>query len=113
MTRILKMRPTKRPQGRKQRLSWRTNPLTGLTWGQANWPAPPAPVLDLTVAIFGETPAPFASLATLKADATTFGDGFLAYGAGADFTAGQFVTLGDASVAHYATAAWAVGVAPA
>lgn len=41
MTRILKMRPAKRTQSKPQRLTWKTNPVSGLAWGQPDWPDGP------------------------------------------------------------------------
>ena len=49
----------------------------------------------------------FGSLAELAADGT-HGDGNYS---GAAFTAGQYVVLGDGTCAHYASTAWAAGVA--
>lgn len=70
--------------------------------------------LDLSVAIFGTVKGTaFANLAALKADATTFGDGVLAYGSGADFTEGQFVIVNDDSLAYYQADGWFVGAATA
>ena len=106
-------RPTARSQRSGQRTSFRDNPFNGNPWGQTGWPDAPGVALDLTTEVFAAYPAPFADLAALKADATTFGDGVLAYNAGANFTAGQFVVLGDASFAHYNTAIWVVDAAPA
>jgi len=69
---------------------------------------PDADPLNLTGATFGAT-TPAADLATLKADAV-YGDGGSSAPA-SDFTAGQYVILGDASKAHYASSAWVVGAA--
>lgn len=67
--------------------------------------------LNLTADVFGSSASAPANLATLQADGT-YGDGNLTYNGGADFTTGQYVKLGDASLAHYASSAWSVGAAP-
>lgn len=104
-------RPTRRTQ-KPQRDSFRDNPHTGVSWGEAGWPDDTAVTLDLTTEVFGEYPAPFATLAALAAD-DTYGDGSLAYNSGANFTAGQYVLLDNDSKAHYDTAAWVAGAASA
>lgn len=35
---VTKQRPSVKPQGRVQRLSFRDNPETGIVWGQEDWP---------------------------------------------------------------------------
>lgn len=74
--------------------------------GHASLPVVTDGPLDLN-GLLDFDPFSFADLATIKADGTV-GDGNYT---GSDFTTGQFVTLGDASVAHYASAAWSVGAA--
>lgn len=105
-------RPAVRTQRTTQRASFRDNPYTGIPWGQPGWPDDTSVTLDLTTEVFADYPAPFVNLAALAADGT-YGDGNLAYNSGNDFTVGQYVVLEDESLAHYDTAAWAAGAAPA
>lgn len=66
------------------------------------------PITDQTNEVFGVGVTPPANLAALKADAT-YGDGDYA---GAAFTQGQFVRLGDNSQAYYASNVWSAGTTP-
>jgi len=108
---VLNQRPQSKNQRAGQRRSERDNPYNGVVWGQSGWPDDTAATLDLTAeALGGAYPGPFVNLAALIADGT-YGDGNLAYNAGGDFTAGQYVVLRDGSLAHYDTSAWVVGAA--
>ena len=109
-TRLESQRPQAVAQRTGQRPDFRGYPTTGVPWGQPAWEPDLADELNITYEVFGGvTVAPFANLAALKADATTYGDGVLTYLSGANFTTGQYVTLQDASIANYDTGAWFVG----
>ena len=111
-TRLESQRPQAVAQRTGQRSDFRGYPTTGVPWGQPDWEPDVANELNITFEVFaGVTVAPFADLATLAADATTYGDGVLTYASGANFTEGQFVTLEDASIAYYKEDAWFVGAA--
>jgi len=110
-----KQRPPKKKMGRKQRKGSKSNPGSGVQW--ANWLDDPTgapgggtpPVVPATGATAGipgaftpagsTPPADLAGMAAVVASPATV------------WTTGQYVTLGDATTAHWSGTAWVAGAA--